>query len=84
MAGSRLPDYKLTIGELFPADDLVAQWVFTMTSLAEDLTMLMSRLKAKEMDEQLREQMLFHRLVITRLLEARRLVDAWAGHAEIK
>lgn len=83
MAGSGLPDYKLTIGELFPADDLVAQWVFTLTSLAEDLTMLMSRLNAEQMEERLREQMLFYRLVITRLLEARRLVDAWREHAEI-
>ncbi|MGB9184804.1 MAG: hypothetical protein WCB67_12120 [Solirubrobacteraceae bacterium] len=83
MAGSGLPDYKLTIGELFPADDLVAQWVFTLTSLAEDLTILMSRLKAEQMEERLREQMLFYRLVISRLLEARRLVDAWREHAEI-
>jgi len=84
VASSGLPDYKLTIGELFPADDLVAQWVFTMTSLAEDLTMLMSRLNTKQMEERLREQMLFYRLVITRLLEARRLVDAWREHAEIR
>jgi hypothetical protein len=77
-------NYKLTIGELFPADDLVSQWVFTLTSLAEDLTMLMSRLSAKAMNETFREQMLFYRLIITRLLEARRLVYAWQDHVEIK
>jgi len=26
-----------TVGELFPADDLVAQWVFSLSAVAEDL-----------------------------------------------
>ena len=42
MSEGGLPRYKLTVGELFPADDLVAQWVFSVTSLAEDLTILTS------------------------------------------
>lgn len=75
-----LPQYKLTIGELFPADDLVAQWVFTVTSLAEDILMLMARLET----DQLREKMLFYRLLTTRLYEARRLVFARAEHTAIK
>ena len=67
-----LPQYKLTIGEIFPADDLVAQWVFTVTSVAEDIVILMRRLEA----DQPRERMLFYRLLTTRLYEARRLVFA--------
>jgi hypothetical protein len=83
MPASAIPKYELTIGELFPADDLVSQWVFTLTSLAEDLTMLMARLSMEAVKTDLREQMLFYRLAITRLLEARRLVDAWREHREI-
>jgi hypothetical protein len=75
-----LPQYKLTIGELFPANDLVAQWVFTVTSVAEDILMLMARLET----DQLREKMLFYRLLTTRLYEARRLVFARAEHTAIR
>jgi hypothetical protein len=74
-----LPGYKLTVGELFPADDLVAQWVFSVTSLAEDLTILTPLLNRDEM----REKMWFYRQLITRLLEARRLVRAHADYPEI-
>jgi hypothetical protein len=28
----------VTVGELFPADDLVAQWVFSLSAVAEDLS----------------------------------------------
>jgi hypothetical protein len=34
---SRVVESALTIGELFPADDVVAHWVFTLTVLADDL-----------------------------------------------
>jgi hypothetical protein len=74
-----LPRYKLTVGELFPADDLVAQWVFSLTSLAEDLTILTPLLNRDDM----REKMWFYRQLITRLLEARRLVQAHEDHREI-
>jgi hypothetical protein len=74
-----LPRYKLTVGELFPADDLVAQWVFSLTSLAEDLTILTPLLNRDD----LRERMWFYRQLITRLLEARRLVQAHEDHPEI-
>ncbi len=63
-----LPRYKLTVGELFSADDLVAQWVFSLTSVAEDLTILTPLLNRDDM----RERMWFYRPLITRLLEARR------------
>jgi hypothetical protein len=74
------PRFKLTIGELFPADDLVGQWVFTLTSLAEDVAMLMGHLDT----EQPREKMLFYRLLLTRLYEARRLIWARARYREIE
>lgn len=72
-----MPQYKLTIGELFPADDLVAQWVFTVTSVVDDIVTLMARLET----DQLREKMLFYRLLTPRQYEARRLVFARAEHA---
>jgi hypothetical protein len=28
----------VTVGDLFPADDLVAQWVFSLSAVAEDLS----------------------------------------------
>ena len=79
MSEDGLPRYKLTVGELFPADDLVAQWVFLVTSLAEDLTILTPLLNRDDM----REKMWFYRQLITRLLEARRLVRAHEDHPEI-
>ena len=79
MSEGGLPRYKLTVGELFPADDLVAQWVFSVTSLAEDLTILTPLLNRDEM----REKMWLYRQLITRLLEARRLVQAHENHPEI-
>ena len=74
------PRFKLTIGEMFPADDLVAQWVFTLTSLAEDVAMVTSHLGTEE----LREKMLFYRLLLTRLYEASRLIMARAKYPEIE
>lgn len=84
MTDSGPAQYKLTIGELFPADDLVSQWMFTLTSVAEDLTILISKVNTAALEDQFREQMLFYRLLITRLLEARRLVLAWQKHPEIQ
>jgi hypothetical protein len=75
------PNSDLTIGELFPATDLVAQWVFTLNSVAEDIQVTMRPLKTTT---ELREQTYFYRLLITRLYEARRLIEARAKHKEIE
>lgn len=83
MADSGLADFKLTIGELFPADDLVAQWVFTLTSVAEDLMLLTKELREVEADD-LRDYVLFYRLLLTRILEARELVRAWKKYSAIR
>jgi hypothetical protein len=74
-----LPRHEVTVGELFPADDVVAQWVFSVTSLAEDLMIITPLLRRDDM----RERMWFYRQLITRLLEARRLVRAHEEHPEI-
>jgi hypothetical protein len=83
VADSGLADFKLTIGELFPADDLVAQWVFTLTSVAEDLMLLTKELREVEADD-LRDYVLFYRLLLTRILEARELVRAWKKYSAIR
>jgi hypothetical protein len=79
MADEGLPRYELTVGELFPSGDVVAQWVFSVTSLAEDLAILTPLLSGDDM----RRKMWFYRQLIARLLEARRLVQAHAEHPEI-
>jgi hypothetical protein len=82
--GSGLPEYKLTIGELFPADDVVAQWVFTLTAVADDLRILLGMMDLSKMEEQIAEQTTLFRLLMSRLLEARRVVDAWRRFPEIQ
>ena len=74
------PAYELTIGELFPADDIVSQWVFSLTSLTEDIVVLHRHFEADE----LREKMFFYRELITRIYEARRLIAARAKHSAIR
>lgn len=38
--------YPITIGELFPDGDIVGQWVFAVTELAEDLVYVLPSLTA--------------------------------------
>ncbi len=67
---------QLTVGELFPADDVLAQWVFSLTALAEDLTAVTAigrRVSADEPD--IRIGLLYMRQMVTRLYEARRLIE---------
>jgi len=84
VTGSGLPEYKLTIGRLFPADDVVAQWVFTLTAVADDLRVLLGMMDLTKMEEQMAEQTTLFRLLMARLLEARRVVDAWRRFPEIQ
>src|SRR3954454_14366069 len=65
--------YPLTIGELFPDGDAAAQWVFSLTVLAEDIGVLMRPLSQAREDEDLRAVLFFYRQLVTRLYEARRL-----------
>src|SRR4051812_2745037 len=65
--------YPLTIGELFPDGDAAAQWVFSLTVLAEDISVLMRPLRQAREDDDIRASLFFYRQLITRLYEARRL-----------
>jgi hypothetical protein len=71
-----LPEYRLTIGELFPGDDPVARWVFSATAVAEDVAIVFGAMNDAANDEHVRERIYFYRQLITRLVEARRLVLA--------
>lgn len=65
----------LTIGELFPADDLVGQWVFSLSATAADLSSVENALRsAMEEDGAVAGRFYFHRQLISRLYEARRVI----------
>jgi hypothetical protein len=65
--------YALTIGELFPDGDAAAQWVFSVTVLVEDISMLIGPLNQAREDDDIRASLFFYRQLVTRLYEARRL-----------
>ena len=71
-------ELELTIGELFPAEDVLAQWVYSVTCVAEDVHVVMDLLKGLPRDEHsLRPSMyVWAGLLMTRIHEARRVV--WA------
>jgi hypothetical protein len=66
-----MPD--LTIGELFPEGDLLGEWVFSLSALADDLREIEHRMQALRGND-LRTALLFQRLLAIRLYEAGRLV----------
>jgi hypothetical protein len=68
------PDQQLTIGELFPHDDLIAQWVFSLTAFTEDLHVGLRPSQEAMKEGDLRAILFWHRHMVTRLYEARRLV----------
>ncbi len=65
--------YALTIGELFPDGDAAAQWVFSLTALAEDINVLVKPLRQARDEEDLGASLFFYRQLVTRLYEARRI-----------
>jgi hypothetical protein len=79
-----VPEFDVTVGELFPADDIVGQWVFTLNGVADDLDVVMRALKNAQADGEIQAQMFFYRLLVARLYEARRLIKARSDHPEIK
>jgi len=81
---SRAQSPSLTIGELFPDGDLVGQWVFSLTSLTEDLNIGTQPAKQAQESGDLRGILFWHRHMVTRLYEAGRLVDAAQTIAEVR
>lgn len=77
------PNYKLTIGELFPAGDVVGQWVFSLNCLTEDLYVLMGSLTSATEPHDLRAALYFTRALGARLYEANRLAESFRDQAEI-
>jgi len=73
----------LSIGELYPSDDIVAQWMFSLSAVVDDLTVLLRELRRAN-DEDIRMMLLFQRLLIVRLYEARKLVAAIDGRRELR
>jgi hypothetical protein len=70
-----MSEQQLTIGELFPADDLVAQWMFLLSMVVDDLQTVQQEQKAAIASGGDPRRMLFFQRVLTiRLYEARRLV----------
>jgi hypothetical protein len=76
--------FRVTIGELFPHDDLAAQWVFSLTTLAEDLEIGVRPSKEATDAGDLRALLFWHRHTVTRLYEARRLVTSARTIAEVR
>jgi hypothetical protein len=63
----------VTVGELFPADDLVAQWVFSLSAVAEDLSITEAAFQDALHGDGAPLWTAYHyRQVITRLYEAER------------
>lgn len=65
--------YALTVGEVFPDGDVAAQWVFSLTALVEDITVLTKSLRHAHETEDLRASLFFYRQLVTRLYDARRI-----------
>jgi hypothetical protein len=76
--------FRLTIGELFPDGDLVAQWVFSVTALVEDIQVGTHPSKEAQVAGDLRAMLFWHRHMVTRLYEARRLVTTARTVAEVR
>jgi hypothetical protein len=70
-----ISEQPLTVGELFPADDEVAQWVFSLSVVVDDLHHITRQQKAELAGRADARTMLFLQRVLTiRLYEARKLV----------
>jgi hypothetical protein len=71
-----MPTTPLTIGELFPSDDIVGQWIVSMSLLNDDLVFITEQLKTATDAGDLRGMLYLQRQWILRLYEAHRLVRA--------
>jgi hypothetical protein len=68
---------------LFPPHDRVAQWVFSLSLVADDLMVLHEPMKRSSQHDDIRQMMSIYRQMITRLYEARRLVVAIDRYREV-
>jgi hypothetical protein len=75
---------RLTIGDVFKHDDPVAHWMFSVTTLAEDLVVGVKPSRQAIADSDLRAMLFWHRHTATRLYEANRLVHPATSNDAIK
>lgn len=73
----------LTIGELFPADDVVGQWMFSVSAIVDDLATLLVEQTAATSSGDVRRMLFVQRVLATRLYEARRIVFAIDTRPEV-
>jgi hypothetical protein len=82
MTMSRAP---VTVGELFPAEDLIAQWVFSLTAVAEDLAITEAAFqRVLQADRGPLWSGYHYRQVVARLYEAERPVIAAVDRDDIR
>jgi hypothetical protein len=74
----------VTIGQLFPADDLVAQWVFALSAVVEDLAVADTQLHRALRDESNGASTFHYRVLVSRVFEARRVVIVAEEHRPIQ
>ena len=77
-SGLTFPDHlePVTVGKLFPAGDVVAEWVYMLSVVAEDLAIADVQLTQAIGDETNGQSMFHYRVLVARMYEARRVVLA--------
>jgi hypothetical protein len=75
----------VTIGELFPATDVVARWVFNLSVLTDDMSTFDALIfDAMDSDAEVTEPLgTYFRWMVTRVFEAERVVKAMDEHVAV-
>lgn len=71
------------IGELFPSDDLIGQWVFGLSVVVDDMRVVTKAMKTANDEQDLRGMLFHYRGLIVRLYEAGRLIVILDQHPEV-
>lgn len=74
----------ITIGDLFPADDLVAQWVFMLSAVVEDLAVADAQFRQAMKDDSNGQLTLHFRVLVSRIYEANRVLRFADSHDAIE
>lgn len=85
ISGLTFPEHlqPVTVGQLFPAGDLVAEWVYMLSVVAEDLAVADVQLNQAIGDETNGQSMFHYRVLVARMYEAKRVVLAAEQREEI-
>jgi hypothetical protein len=74
----------LSIREVFPPGDVIAEWVYSLSVLTDDLDVITTQLRPAMEQQHLRETLFFARQLFIRLYEAERLISVMDVHPEIE